>query len=137
MSDLLNNAPIPAHYDKPVTPWDLELHMESSGSAFVDARRTDAIEYAFRKKDNMLEDLKKARHCLDSAIQELARLHPPLVFKDKTSPCMGGNCVDCGAPLVARDFFWDQNRSGYRCMACVLSRAPEAPVARPDGETIP
>jgi hypothetical protein len=77
MIDLLNNIPIPSHYNKPVTPWDLELHMESSGSAFVDARRTDTIEYAFRKKDNMLEDLMKARHCLDAAIQELSRIQGP------------------------------------------------------------
>lgn len=62
---------IPKHYDKPVTPWDLERHMESSGNAFVDARRTDAIEYAFRVKDDLLGDLKKARHCLDAAIQVL------------------------------------------------------------------
>lgn len=62
---------IPKHYDKPVTPWDLEKHMETSGSAFVDARRTDAIEYCFRVKENLLEDLQKARHCLDEAISVL------------------------------------------------------------------
>lgn len=59
----------PPHYDKPVTPWHLEEHMESSGNAFVDSRRTDVIEYVFRIKDNLLEDLKKARHCLDEAIR--------------------------------------------------------------------
>ena len=64
---------IPKHYDKPVTPWDLERHMESSGNAFVDSRRTDAIEYCFRKKTDMLDDLRKARHCLDAAIVELER----------------------------------------------------------------
>ena len=63
-----NNAKIPSHYDKKVTPWDLEQCMESSGDAFVDARRTDAIEYAFRMKDDLIGDLKKARHCLDAAI---------------------------------------------------------------------
>ncbi len=61
----------PPHYDKPVTPWDLQRHMESSGDAFVDARRTDAIEYAFRMKGDLLGDLKKARHCLDAAIEHL------------------------------------------------------------------
>lgn len=66
----------PKHYDKPVTPWDLQQHMESSGSAFVDARRTDVIEYAFRMKGNLLEDLKKARHCLDAAIQHLEDQNP-------------------------------------------------------------
>lgn len=61
----------PTHYDKPVTPWDLQRHMETSGSAFIDARRTDVIEYAFRMKGDLLGDLKKARHCLDAAIEHL------------------------------------------------------------------
>lgn len=65
----------PKHYNKPVTPWDLERHMESSGNVFVDARRTDAIEYCFRMKDDLLADLKKARHCLDEAITTLES-HP-------------------------------------------------------------
>lgn len=47
--------------------------MESSGSAFVDARRSDAIEYCFRIKDDLLGDLKKARHCIDVAIVELEK----------------------------------------------------------------
>ncbi len=64
---------IPSHYDKPITPWDLERYMESSGNAFVDSRRTDAIEYCFRNKGNMLEDLRKARHCLDAAIEILEK----------------------------------------------------------------
>lgn len=59
----------PAHYDKPITPWMLQECMESTGNAFIDARRTDVIEYVFRIKDNPLEDLKKARHCLDAAIK--------------------------------------------------------------------
>ena len=63
----------PSHYDKEVTPWELEKCMESSGDAFVDSRRSDAIEYAFRVKDNLLEDLKKGRHCLDAAIQHLEK----------------------------------------------------------------
>jgi len=51
--------------------------MESSGNAFVDSRRSDAIEYAFRIKDNLLEDLKKARHCLDEAIRVLGNSKTP------------------------------------------------------------
>lgn len=62
---------IPAHYDKPVQPWDLERHMESSGNAFVDARRTDAIEYCFRMKGDLLGDLRKAKHCIEAAIEAL------------------------------------------------------------------
>ena len=61
----------PAHYARAVTPWDLQKCMKSSGNAFVDARRTDAIEYAFRLKDDLLGDLIKARHCLDEAITVL------------------------------------------------------------------
>lgn len=63
----------PKHYAKPITPWCLEMHMESSGNAFVDARRTDAIEYCFRMKEDLLGDLKKARHCIDAAIKVLER----------------------------------------------------------------
>lgn len=59
----------PAHYAKAVTPWDLEKVMQSSGNCFVDSRRTDAIEYCFRMKGDLLADLKKARHCLDEAIR--------------------------------------------------------------------
>ncbi len=64
----------PEHYNKDITPWDLQKNMESSGNAFVDARRTDAIEYAFRMKDDLLEDLKKGRHCLDEAIKVLENI---------------------------------------------------------------
>jgi hypothetical protein len=62
---------VPSHYAGVVTPWDLQRCMASSGSAFVDARRTDAIEYAFRIKEDLLGDLKKARHCLEAAIEFL------------------------------------------------------------------
>jgi len=65
----------PKHYDKEVTPWDLERCMESSGNAFVDSRRTDAIEYCFRMKDNFLEDLKKAKHCIEAAIEEIEKIN--------------------------------------------------------------
>lgn len=64
---------VPAHYAGEVTPWDLEKCMKSSGNAFVDARRTDAIEYAFRIKDDLRGDLIKARHYLDEAIKVLSR----------------------------------------------------------------
>lgn len=63
----------PAHYKTPVTPWCLERHMQSSGNAFVDARRSDAIEYCFRiKGGDLLGDLRKAQHCLAAAIQVLS-----------------------------------------------------------------
>lgn len=64
----------PTHYQPTgagPTPWDLQKTMQTSGSCFVDARRTDAIEYCYRVKDDLLGDLKKARHCLDEAIAEL------------------------------------------------------------------
>lgn len=63
----------PKHYSGTVTPWDLERCMQSSGNVFVDARRTDAIEYCFRMKSDLLDDLRKARHCLDEAINELEK----------------------------------------------------------------
>jgi hypothetical protein len=61
-----------AHYGKGLQPWDLQKSMISSGNAFVDARRADAIKYSFRIKGDetkQLDDLKKARHCLDEAIK--------------------------------------------------------------------
>lgn len=61
----------PKHYDKPVTPWDLQRHMDTSGDVFVDARRTDAIEYCFRMKGDLIGDLRKARHCIEAAIDQL------------------------------------------------------------------
>lgn len=67
------NPEVPSYYAGKVTPWDLERCMQSSGNAFVDARRTDAIEYAFRIKEDLLGDLIKARHCLDAAIEELTK----------------------------------------------------------------
>jgi len=45
--------------------------MKSSGNAFVDGRRCDAITYAFRVKQNMAEDLRKAAHCLMEAVAVL------------------------------------------------------------------
>lgn len=61
----------PSYYAGRVTPWDLEKCMTSSGNVFVDSRRTDAIEYCFRMKVDLIGDLKKARHCLDEAIAVL------------------------------------------------------------------
>lgn len=60
---------IPKHYKTKVSPWDLQKEMESSGNAFVDARRADAIKYVFRNKNDLLDDLKKAAHCIDEAIK--------------------------------------------------------------------
>ena len=61
----------PPHY-RPggTTPWDLQQNMASSGDCFIDARRTDAIEYCFRLKGDLLGDLKKARHYLDKKIED-------------------------------------------------------------------
>jgi len=67
----------PPHYSGLVTPWDLEKCMQSSGSVFIDSRRTDAIEYCFRMKGDLLGDLIKARHCLDEAIKVLEASPPP------------------------------------------------------------
>lgn len=77
----------PDHYAGKVTPWDLQKCMKSSGDLFVDARRTDAIEYCFRMKDDLLDDLKKARHNLDVAIERLEggsspQLEPPQARDD-------------------------------------------------------
>ena len=62
------------HYGERLQPWDLQKHMETSGDAFVDARRADALKYAFRikgDKDKLIDDLEKAKHCLDAAISQL------------------------------------------------------------------
>jgi transcription elongation factor Elf1 len=65
------------HYKVKIDPWELQRTMQTSGNAFVDARRADAIKYAWRNKEGkMLEDLRKARHCLDAAIQELENPKP-------------------------------------------------------------
>lgn len=59
----------PDHYAGAVTPWDLQRCMKSTGNVFIDARRTDVIEYCFRLKGDLLGDLRKARHCIDEAIK--------------------------------------------------------------------
>ena len=65
------NEEKPAHYQKGVDPWDLQRGMVSCGDLFADLRRGDAIKYCFRAKGDFLKDLKKARHCLDAAIERL------------------------------------------------------------------
>lgn len=79
----------PSHY-KPAgsgpTPWDLQKVMQTSGSCFVDARRTDAIEYCFRMKGDLLADLKKARHCLDEAIAHIEGEARAFVIPATSSP---------------------------------------------------
>ena len=63
------------HYPK-LDPWKLQEQMKSSGFASVDARRCDAIKYAFRMKGGLpklLHDLKKSRHCLTAAIETLEK----------------------------------------------------------------
>lgn len=67
---------VPSHYDKAIQPWDLQRCMESSGNLFVDARRTDVIEYAFRMKGDrkqLRDDLLKAIDCLKASVEELER----------------------------------------------------------------
>jgi hypothetical protein len=64
------------HYQQGVStsPWDLQSTMKTSGDAFVDARRADALKYTWRMKGDttkLIEDLKKARHCLDAAITRM------------------------------------------------------------------
>ena len=67
-----------AHYGNGVQPWALQESMETSGDAFVDGRRCDAIKYVHRMKGKgamklakLLDDLRKARHCIDAAIKRL------------------------------------------------------------------
>ena len=87
----------PKHYQTPVSPWNLQMHMHSSDDAFVDARQCDAIKYIFHNKQSLLDDLKKAKHYLKTAIAKLEpatkdmkyfaalRATPPSIFfRDKT-----------------------------------------------------
>lgn len=69
------------HYGKGIQPWDLQCHMKSTGDVFIDARRTDVIEYVFRLKgvgDDMLaklrEDCVKAEHNCRSIIARIDQL---------------------------------------------------------------
>lgn len=74
-----------AHYGKGLQPWDLQCHMKSTGDVFIDARRTDVIEYVFRLKGDpnvcptddagvlgkLREDCAKAIHNLESIIARI------------------------------------------------------------------
>lgn len=82
----------PKHYRAEVSPWDLQKYMFSSGNAFVDGRRCDAIKYIFRNKESLLEDLKKAKHCLEAAIERLET--EPNYTMNELFPFM---CELCGA----------------------------------------
>lgn len=90
-----------AHYGKSLQPWDLQEHMPSSGIASVDGRRCDAIKYSFRMKGDLkklLDDLKKARHCLDSEISRLEEETAPpardMRFKGPDQPVCPGQGSD-------------------------------------------
>ncbi|MFZ4768332.1 MAG: hypothetical protein ACOYMN_25575 [Roseimicrobium sp.] len=48
----VNNSKTPAHYDKPVQPWDLIEHMDSSGDVLIDHLRATVIEHLFRIPKN-------------------------------------------------------------------------------------
>lgn len=68
------------HYGE-LQPWDLQAVMESSGDAFVDGRRCDALKYVYRMKGEgslrlhkLLDDLRKAEHCCKAAADRLERL---------------------------------------------------------------
>lgn len=77
-----------AHYGRGLQPWDLQCHMESTGDVFIDARRTDVIEYVFRLKGNpegdpcrpegvlgkLREDAIKSIHNLQSLVARIDQL---------------------------------------------------------------
>ncbi len=66
------------HYQEgiKVSPWSLQQVMQTSGSAFVDSRRSDAIKYVFRMKGDLriAEDMQKAKHCIEAGLIELHNL---------------------------------------------------------------
>ena len=81
-----------AHYGKGLQPWDLQRHMPTWGNVFIDARRTDVIEYLFRKKGDkskQLDDAKKALHNVQEIIKDLERQilndHPELGINQHVS----------------------------------------------------
>jgi hypothetical protein len=91
-----SGATTPPHYSGKVTPWDLEKCMKSSGNLFVDARRTDAIEYCFRIKDDLLGDLVKARDNINAAIEDLEKwTNKPLSSLIGQSVLIEWNDEDC------------------------------------------
>jgi hypothetical protein len=88
------------HYGNGCTPWDLQRSMESWGSLFIDARRTDVIEYLFRKKGDkqkQLDDARKALHNCQVIIEELEKeeLQEVLPFDSKPfCPIPGGHTLE-------------------------------------------
>lgn len=71
------------HYGAGLQPWDLQCDMPTSGDVFIDARRTDVMEYVFRlKADSSLgcqlaglrADALKARHNLDAIIARIDQI---------------------------------------------------------------
>ena len=99
-----------AHYGKGLQPWDLQKDMQTWGSVFIDARRTDAMEYLFRTKGDrskQLDDARKAKHNCEVIIAELEKVVVPEPIK---APCpvkhtldnlqleVNGKCSVCGNP---------------------------------------
>lgn len=73
-----------SHYGDGLQPWDLQCHMKPSGDVFIDARRTDVIEYVFRLKADpsygcerkgLRADCEKAIHNLQAIIARIDQLH--------------------------------------------------------------
>lgn len=73
------------HYGKGLQPWDLQCHMLGTGDVFIDARRTDVMEYVFRIKapleggqnatlDGVCADALKAIHNLQAIIARCDQL---------------------------------------------------------------
>jgi hypothetical protein len=55
-----------SHYkDRAIQPWDIILEYK------LDFWEGNALKYLLRRKNNRLEDLKKARHYLDECVRQL------------------------------------------------------------------
>jgi len=97
------------HYGNGCTPWHLQRDMQSWGSVFIDARRTDVIEYLFRKKGDkskQLDDARKALHNCEEIIKELEKLHDIVQSKVYHFSHTFGpdkHCVRCGKNLEFDD----------------------------------
>ena len=74
------------HYGTGLQPWDLQIHMQPSCDVFIDARRTDVLEYVFRIKQEprdetvwaaIKRDAIKAKHNLEAIIARCDQLDPP------------------------------------------------------------
>lgn len=108
-----------------VSPWDLQAEMKTSGIAFVDARRADVLKYTFRLKDGLftlLQDLKKARHCLDAGIEVLER---QLIPRDTCAPmvCESTQAEPAPEPLceISSDGHHYPNSTHTHCRFCYQS----------------